>query len=78
MHEWIINTCMQQWQSRLLVWASNQVEPVGSNSSRTAGPDPTHKKNIVSLSFNPNFVNLFISARAKNTILFGLHNIYQR
>jgi hypothetical protein len=32
---------------------------------------------IVSLSFNPNFKDLFTGVRVRNTVLFCLHNIYQ-
>jgi hypothetical protein len=33
---------------------------------------------IVSFSCNINFADLFTGARVRNTVLCGLHNIYQR
>jgi len=34
-------------------------------------------KKYVSFSFNTNFADLFIGTKVKNTIFFGLRNIYQ-
>jgi hypothetical protein len=36
------------------------------------------KKKIYVFLLNPNFIDLFIGARVKNTIFFWLRNIYQR
>ena len=71
MHAWIFHACMQQLENRLLAW----IGLAGSSPTHMVRLDPV--QTIVSLFLNPKFTGLFTDVRVRNTVFFGLHDIYQ-